>query len=504
MTVNRRAWLKLAAVTATTAGGGVLAAEGASAAAQPSAPTATPPAEAVIDHPGSGRDYRPAIEALRRYVDQHLAAYSLPGLSLSLADRDGFSAVLTAGWSDIDRREPVRADHIFQIGSISKSFCALAILKLVDAGKLSLDTEVRDLLPGVALPDGARITVRHLLTHSSGLPADAPLFPRGGDGLLWQGFEPGSQFSYSNTGYGLLGEIASRLYAMPYHQVLTQAVLEPLGLGEILPRILVADRARYAVSYEPYYSDRPYARGERLGAAPWINLTEASGCMAATARQMAGYLRWLIAAGAGPGASLLSESSRRLFTTPSIKAPDFGPDAQYCFGLAVIPIDGRPCLHHTGGMVSFSSAITVDPAAGIGCFASVNARAEDDYRPREVTAYALQLMRAVREGRALSAAAPIAPPEVAKAPDANTAPVPPELARLAGTYDSNSPWTGQVTVIARADGLWLDGATPLVRLLDGSFRIGADPNSPERLRFDGDLGGRPLRLNFSGADFIRL
>ena len=576
MTANRRDWLKLTALAAGSVGVGVAAPV---AMAAPSRPT-SPPATAIVDTPGAGHDYRPAIEALRRYVDQHLAGYGLPGMALSLADAEGFSAVISAGWADIDRREAVTPAHVFQIGSISKSFCALRTLGLVDAGKLSLDSQVADILPGLALPDGARITVRHLLTHSSGLPADAPLFPRGGGEQLWQGFEPGSQFSYSNTGYMILGAIVARLDDAPYHQALTKGVFEPLGLTEVLPRIRGADQPRYAASYAPYFGDRPFPRRGRLGAGPWINMSEASGCVAATSRQMAHYVRWLIGAGRGQGAPLLSEASRRLFTTPAIAAPDFGPKAQYAFGLAVIPVDGRPCLHHTGGMISFSSAITVDTDAGVGAFASVNARAEDDYRPREVTAYAISLMRAVRDGRPMPAPPPIpsatkidnatvlagrfrasggeavelavagdglalvqsgvsrplqpagegvfivcGPNEDVAAlvvrseagvvrsvglgatlytPEGAAASIAPELARLAGVYDSSNPWTGQVEVVARPDGLWLNGATPLIRQSDGAFRVGPDSWTPERVRFDGDLDGRPQRLNFSGADFVRI
>ena len=577
MTVSRRAWLKLTAVAAGAVGVGAEAGSAAAATPRGAAPQAT----AVIDNPGSGHDYRPALNALRRYVDLHLAGYGVPGMTLSVTDAEGFSAVISAGWSDVEARRPVTPDQIFQIGSISKSFCSLGVLRLVDAGKLGLDDPVAAHLPGLALPDGLRITVRHLLTHSSGLPADAPLFPRGGREQLWQGFEPGSQFSYSNTGYGILGALTEQLTGQVYRDALTQHVLQPLGLAEILPQIRNADRARYAASYAPYYGDRPFARLGRLDVAPWINMSEASGCMAATSRQMAAYVRWLIGAGTGKGAPLLSEASRQLFTTPSIPAAEFGPKAQYAFGLAIVPVDDHPCLHHTGGMISFSSAITVDPAAGVGAFASVNARAEDDYRPREVTAYAIRLMRAVREGRPLPA-----PPVIASATRLDNAqalvgryscgdkavdlvaagdglalsqagvkrsllpagegvftavgpgdetsgvlvnrgangavtsvgwgetlytpaggatpPTSPALARLAGVYDGGSPWTGVVEVVARAGGLWLGGVAPLVPLAGGDFRVGLETWGPERVRFDGDLAGRPQRLNVSGADYIRI
>lgn len=590
MTFNRRDWLQLASMTAAVGGLSSEVAEAAVGVAPTEAPAAArtaaagsvPRAVAVVDSPGAGHGYDAALKALCKYVDVHRAAYGLPGMTVSVTDAEGLKAVITAGWSDIDRREPVTPEHVFQIGSISKSFAGLATLRMVDAGKFGVDTEVRDLLPQVALPDGVRITVRHLLTHTSGLPEDAPLFPRGGAARLWVGFTPGSQFSYSNLGYELLGLIAEHVEQAPYTEVLATRVMGPLGLGTMLPHIRAADRPRYAASYNPYYTDRPFPRGGRLVRAPWVNFSAASGCVAATGRQMADYGRWLIQAGRGKGEPLLSEASRRLYMTPAVAIPIFGPGAHYAFGLGIVPIDGHDCLHHTGGMLSFVSALTVDPTAGVGAFASVNASTGESYRPVAVTRYAIQLLRAVREGKPLPAPPavgsptqlvgaqalagrfrssdgktlelivsgdglaleqsgvrrPLQPGEegsfVAVGPGEESSAVlvrirdgavqsvgwgadlytsdgqasgetlPRELQRLAGVYDSDDPWNGQHEVVARRDGLWLDGDTPLTLLNDGSFRVGHEEWSPERVRFDGDLGGPPLRMSLSGVDFMRV
>jgi hypothetical protein len=78
----------------------------------------------------------------------------------------------------------------------------------------------------------------------------------------------------------------------------------------------------------------------------------------------------------------------------------------------------------------------------------------------------------------------------------------PELLRLAGRYDNDSPWLGTMRIVARHNGLWLNGTQPLVPV-DGAYRVDADPNGPERIRFDALMDGRPERLNFSGVDFPR-
>jgi len=525
--------------------------------------------------------YKEAIEALKRYVEHHLKAYSLPGITIALADGAGFSTTLAMGWSNVEHKVPVTPGQYFQIGSISKSLASLALLKLVDEGRLSLDDELSKHLPEIRVKDGKPFTIRHMLTHSSGLPADAPLGPRGGDGEFWQGFAPGTQFSYSNIAYQMIGLIVSKLRGKPYGEALAEDVLKPLGMGEAFPAIRPADREHYAQSYAPFHPDRPYARGDRLALGPDFTFAPASGCVAATSGIMAVYLKWLIDSAAGKGVALLKPETRKLFSTPVIEAAEFGEGARYALGLAVLPLEDRPVLYHTGGMLSFSSSVMVDEAAGVGAFASVNARAEDSYRPRAVTAYAIRLMRAVREGKKLPEPKEI--PSATKTDDATslagvyrsakgetvelapagdglalrtggavltlqnggegnftvvgpagetsglhldivqgkvrtlgwrstlynangTAPaeIPEALKRCAGLYDGGNPWVGMMEVVARPDGLWLGGTTPLVPLADGSFRVGTDAWSPERARFDLEIDGRPQRLTFSGADLLRV
>jgi CubicO group peptidase (beta-lactamase class C family) len=178
---------------------------GATLAAAARAGSAPDPTTAVsVEGDAAGR-YAAAIEDIRAYAAQHVAVYGLPGLTVSLVAPEGATALMRFGYAEVENRTPLRADHLFLVGSISKSFTALCIFQLMEAGKLRLDTDVGDLLPGVPLPGGSRITVQNLLNHSSGLPDDAPMFPRGGDGRLWRGFESGSQWSYSNLGFLMLG-----------------------------------------------------------------------------------------------------------------------------------------------------------------------------------------------------------------------------------------------------------------------------------------------------------
>jgi CubicO group peptidase (beta-lactamase class C family) len=235
----------------------------------------------------------------------------------------------------------------------------------------------------------------------AGLPDGAPIFPRTPDGRLWSGFVPGSKFSYSNTGFDLLGRIIERATDMPHQEAVDRFVRAKLGITGMAGTISEGRRGDFAVGY---WAQNQMAAanlpGDPLEAAYWTPEDTPAGSIGATSGQMAVYLRALMRIGRGEGAPVLSDASARRFATGVIAAPDFGPGARYACGVAVSPVDGVPCLHHTGGMMSFSSSFHADPAAGVACFASVNARL-GPYRPRRTTAYAIELLRAVKAGAPL-------------------------------------------------------------------------------------------------------
>jgi D-alanyl-D-alanine carboxypeptidase len=341
----------------------------------------------------------PSAEALRtldRFIAGYCTAMNAPGLTLGLANAAGTVRVSSYGYVDLAAKTPVTTSQLFEIGSITKSFVALVVLQLHEEGKLDLQAPVRDYLPWLSMEtDFGDILVHHLLTHSSGMPEDAPVFPSSPERRPRQAFKPGSEFHYSNWGYGVLGYLIEARDGRPWPAAVTARIFKPLGMTDTAASITSAVRARIVQSYVPLHDDRPYPRHGALVPAGSLAVEVAAGSIASTPGDMASYMRMILNRGAIPGSRIVSEDGFRLFSTSHIAAPTFGPSAGYGYGIAVDELDGHRRLRHTGGMVSFMSAMQLDLDSGLGAFASINAQL--GYRPNAVAQLALQLMRAETE-----------------------------------------------------------------------------------------------------------
>ncbi|WP_395073561.1 serine hydrolase domain-containing protein [Hyphococcus sp.] len=343
---------------------------------------------------GGGRAQSKALSRLQNYADQHCADWGLPGMTACMVDREGFAGFVASGLADVDKKIPVGPDHLFHIGSITKMMTSLAAWSLIDEGKLSPDARLAELMPEISVRGGEEITLQQLLNHNSGLPNGAPLFMDGG---LWTGSAPGTYWAYSNTGYRIAGKIIERVDGRLFPEVLEARVLRPIGMTHSEGALRKIDRPRHAQGYEPVLFDRPHARPGPVTAAPWVDYDGGAGCVAATVGDMALFLRFLIDLAGGKGGAVFSDETAVRFMTDPAPAPGWDETAKYGNGIARIELDGRAYLHHTGGMVSFSSSLHVDPQAGVAAFASSNIHYAHNYRPRDVSHYACGLLRAAKE-----------------------------------------------------------------------------------------------------------
>jgi CubicO group peptidase (beta-lactamase class C family) len=205
------------------------------------------------------------ISEFESYVTGFRNKHQVPGLAVALADGEDVVYTRAFGYRDLARRIPATTGTIFGIASVTKSFTAMAVGKLVEEGKLQFDDRVSKYLPSFRLPGSGRtdVTVRHLLTHTSGMPAldalrvtfqahssrdpqdsqqeplaEPPIntYPQLIDYIAQSPGQPlgapGEYFNYSNEGYALLGALVRRVSGLPYAAFVRKHFLEPLRMGK--------------------------------------------------------------------------------------------------------------------------------------------------------------------------------------------------------------------------------------------------------------------------------
>ncbi len=335
-----------------------------------------------------------ALAAIRAYGEAHRNQFTLPGLTLGLTRPDGYVEVLNFGYANADARTPITPDTLFQIGSISKVMTAAVVHQLAAEGRFKLTDRVSALVPAFPLPSGNAITVQHLLDHTAGLPGDAPLFPEGG---LWTAYAPGEHWHYCNTGYDMLGKLAEHFGGKPLNRLLAERIFVPLGMRRSHGAIIGLGRTLYAQGYEAADPTSPMARGVPLAPAAWVDVTFGAGSVGSTAEDMTRFMRVVANAAQGRGGLGLSAQHAQAFTTHAV--PSDTPGMTYGNGLMHVTNAGRSYLHHTGGMVAFSSSFHVDIASGVGAFASSTLSGFAEYRPRLLTRFAVDALTEALAGR---------------------------------------------------------------------------------------------------------
>jgi D-alanyl-D-alanine carboxypeptidase len=223
---------------------------------------------------------------LRRDADA-ITALGATGAQVRLITADGRNLIATSGVGDLTTRRPVSPDGYFRIASVTKTFVATLMLQLAGDGRLSLDDTVERWLPGVVSGngnDGRTITIRRLLQHTSGIHDDYPDYTSAKDfyqhrydtytaeqivarAMLHQpDFRPGKGWSYSNTGYVLLGLIIQRVTGHPWHEELRDRILRPFGLDHTFwPGTSPTLPRPHAASYQRFNPGEPLVDGHRTG-----------------------------------------------------------------------------------------------------------------------------------------------------------------------------------------------------------------------------------------------
>ncbi len=364
-------------------------------------------------------DSQQTFVLLDRFIEQQMQAANIPGLALAVTDRERLLHVATYGYAERACQRSVRLDTLFQIGSIGKSFTAILLLQLHEAGRVDLHAPVTRYLPWFHIPLGyaqARpyrhepITLHHLLSHTAGLIKGTE-FTGEARYEVWALRQteatapPGTSFHYSNVGYKALGLVLEELLDQSYGEIVQERILSPLGMDATEPTITHETRKRLAVGYESFYDDRPSHPRHPLVPATWLEAATADGAIATSAADMATYLRMLINGGRGPQGRILSADSFHLMTQPVIEVPD-EKTWFYGYGLQSSQDEDRHLIGHTGGVVGYYAAILADLDDGLGVVILMNGPGE----PGQIAEAALKLLRAAHHGRELPDLLPIPEP----------------------------------------------------------------------------------------------
>jgi len=428
---------------------------------------------------------RPAFRLIDRFVAQEMQAANTPGLALALVDRAGLLTVRCYGYADLERRIRVNPATRFPIGSISKSFTAIALLQLRAEGRFDPHRPVRDYLPWFTPASRWRpITGHDLLTHTAGLPADRddiPSSPAQGYAVRERalGSAPGSRWAYSNIGYQVLGQMLEAIDGRSYPESLRLRILEPLAMTGSEASFTHDTRARLARGYRRLYDDRPGRPNDPLVPAEWIEYASGDGSVVSNAVDLGAYLTMLLNRGRGPRGPLLPGDDFATLITPYARTNRDGD--HYGYGLLLGRLDGRPVYWHSGGMLGYSSYLIGEPALSVGAVALVNGPASPD----AIARFALRALSASMRGDSLPELRPLNSPASTEA--------------YAGTFRDDVG--DSLVVVAAGDSLLLlhGGRRHPLEAYDTDAFLGPRPDfALFPIRFGRDSSGRVTDVWYGG------
>jgi D-alanyl-D-alanine carboxypeptidase len=327
------------------------------------------------------------LEAVADSVaNAYIATGEIPGMSMAVAKDGEIVFVRGYGLADVEMDVVAAPETVYRIGSVTKQFTAAIIMRLVEAGEISLDDPITKYLPDYPV-QGHHVTVRHLLNHTSGIPnirvrdvdeetrqrfkMDLPaeevvrLFAE-----LPFDFAPGEQHRYSNSGYLLLGMIIEKVTGTPFSEYVERELLQPLGLDNTLycdTRRIIPNRAE---GYE-------YEEGELINA-PYLSMVipAAAGALCSTAGDL---VRWTHLLHSG---QVVSPASLRQMTTPTVLAS--GDEAGYGYGLQLNRFHLRPVIFHGGSINGFIAALVHYPEDSLSIALLFNAGSAEAYERIEL------------------------------------------------------------------------------------------------------------------------
>ncbi|MGH2806751.1 MAG: serine hydrolase [Actinomycetota bacterium] len=317
-------------------------------------------------------------------VDRH----PVPGASIAVLHGDELLTAAT-GVLDVDTKVEATTDSLFQIGSISKVYTTTMVMQLVDEGAFELDTPVVEVLPEFSVADAdvtRTVTIRNLLTHTSGIQGDHfPETGRGDDAVeryvatcteLGQSHPLGATMSYCNTGFVVAGRVIEKVTGMSWHATLQERLLRPAGLDASVT--LPEDALRFRVAFG---HTKPEGEGvKRVGQwmLPWS--CAPAGLISATAADVVRFGKIHLGDGrATNGTQILSPGSVKTMQIEQVAVPEpYTHGSHWGVGWILFDWDGRRIFGHDGGTLGQLAYFRVLPEANLAVALLTNSDASVD------------------------------------------------------------------------------------------------------------------------------
>lgn len=380
---------------------------------------------------GPSATYVRVADALDRFITSEMKEKRLPALSIALVDDQKIVWAHGFGYADPQHKIPATAETVYRVGSVSKLFTDIAVMHLVERGKLDLDAPITRYLPGFhpRNPFGVPITLRELMAHRSGLVREPPVgnyFDSSSPSLAGTVqslnrttlvYRPSTHTKYSNAGIAVVGYLLQRETGQPFDQYMRRAVLEPMGLSISSFELTPGFQARLAKGQMWTYDGLAIPTPTfALGMAP-------AGSLYSNVLDLGRFLEVLFAGGRGPGGQIL-----RPQTLQAMWKPQFVPartQSGYGLGFHVSRLDGYRMVGHAGGIYGFATQVSALPDEKLGVVTVTTVDGANAVT-RHIADFGLRMMLAARYGKPL--------PRALK-----TTRIPAATVRaLAGRYDSSS------------------------------------------------------------------
>lgn len=427
-------------------------------------------------------EFQSTVRILSSWIKAQMEYAGIPGLAIAVVHEKDLVWSAGFGVRDLATKAPVTPHTVFRLASITKTFTSTAALILRDRGKLGLDDPVAKHLSWFAYRDAYAdqpVTIRQLLTHTSGLPREAAFpywseneFPtreqmiaafRTQESI----FEPGTRIKYSNLAMAILGEVVAGASGMPYERFIQTAILDPVGMKSTSVFLTPEFTHRLATGYGrrmPDGSRKAVPVMDSKGIAPAAN-------MSSTVEDMALYASAHMQEDRGDAGPLLKPVTLREMHRVAFVNSDW--DGGYGLGFSVSKTPGRLMYGHAGWAGGHRSQLRISPAEKTGVIVMLNC---DDGDPTMIADRAMAMLAPVIS-RITAPASKEAVPDTA-------------WAGYVGIYSDPDGWESEVLI--RKGKLMLYGHTyppeqnPLGSLAE------LTPEGPDRFRMTGEDGNGEL------------